>query len=95
MSGTEIFLNALAVIGSILLLLGFYRVNTGRWTNKSFWYEMDNFIGAILIIIYQLYYHAYVSVIVNIIWGGVALIGISVFLRRLHHHRNRKKRPTA
>lgn len=93
MSGLEIFLNILAVTGSVLLLFGFYRVNTGKWSNKSFWYEVDNLLGAIFLIAYQLYYHAYVSVAVNIVWGGVAVVGLSVFLRRLHHHR--KKRRTA
>lgn len=48
MNPTEIFLNILAIVGSMLLLFGFYRVNTGKWSNKSFWYELDNALGAIL-----------------------------------------------
>jgi hypothetical protein len=91
MSVLEIFLNILAVLGSILLLFGFYRVNTGKWTNKSFWYEMDNVIGAILIIVYQIYYHAFVSVVVNIIWGGVAVIGLAAFARRAHRHLKKRR----
>lgn len=91
MSGIEIFYNVLAVIGSVLLLFGFYRVNIGRWTNKSFWYELDNVIGAALIIVYQIYYHAFVSVVVNLIWAGVAVVGLSVFFRRLHYHRKKRR----
>lgn len=91
MSAATIFYNVLAIIGSLLLLFGFYRVNTGKWNNKSFWYELDNVIGAILIIIYQIHYHAYVSVIVNLIWGGVAAIGLSVFFRRVHRHRKKRR----
>lgn len=85
-------INLLGISGSLLLLFGFYRANSGRWTNKSFWYEFDNILGAILIIIYQIHYHAYVSVVVNMVWAGVAVVGISVFLRRLHHRRTRKHR---
>ena len=87
-----IFFNALGIIGSILLLFGFYRANSGRWNNKSFWYEIDNVLGAILIIIYQIHYHAYVSVVVNLIWGGVAAIGLTVFFRRMHYHRHKRRR---
>ncbi len=87
-----IFYNALGILGSILLLFGFYRANSGKWTNRSFWYEFDNIFGAILIIIYQVHYHAYVSVVVNLIWAAVAVAGISVFLRRVHHHRHRRRR---
>jgi hypothetical protein len=92
MSVATIIYNALGILGSILLLFGFYRVNSGRWTNKSFWYEFDNITGAGLIILYQVHYHAYVSVIVNLIWAGVAVAGLSVFAKRLHTHRHRKRR---
>lgn len=88
----EIFFNILGVLGIALLLFGFYRVNIGKWNNKSFWYEFDNFVGAALIISYQLYYHAYVTVIANVIWGGIALWGIIVFARRVKRHRKQGKR---
>lgn len=87
----ELFFNVLGVIGISLLLFGFYRVNSGRWNNKSFWFEFDNFLGAALIISYQLYYHAYVTVVANVIWGTIALWGLVVFLKRVHTHRRRKK----
>lgn len=92
MNGLESFLNALAVVGAMLLVFGFYRVNIGKWNNKSFWYELDNLIGATLLVIYQLYYHAYVTVIVNTIWGAIALWGLFVFVRRARAHRRRAKK---
>ena len=87
-----IFYNAIGILGSLLLLFGFYRVGIGRWTNQSFWYEFDNVFGAVLIIIYQVKYHAFVSAIVNFIWGGVALWGLVIFAKRLHAHRKRRAR---
>lgn len=91
MNKLEILLNVLAVVGSILMLFGFYRVTTGKWNNKSFWYEVDNLIGAIFIIAYQLYYHAFVSVVVNLIWAGVAVAGLTVFFRRFYRRRKRRR----
>lgn len=70
------------IIGAILILFGFYRISIGRWSGKSFWYEMDNFAGAVLVTIYQLHYHAYISVIVNIIWGAVAFRGVVSYRER-------------
>lgn len=87
-----IFYNALGIAGSVLLLFGFYRATTGKWNNKSFWYEFDNILGAVLIIVYQIHYHAYVSVVVNLIWAGVAVVGISVFFHRVRRHRAKKHR---
>lgn len=92
MNFTTIFLNILAIIGSVLLVFGFFRVNSGKWNNKSLWYELDNVIGAILIIVYQIYYHAYVSVAVNIVWAVVAIWGIMAFFRQLHKQTRKRKR---
>jgi len=91
----DIIYNGLGIVGALLLLFGFYRVNSGRWSNKSFWYEMDNVIGASLIIVYQIRYHAFVTVVVNTIWAAVALWGLVSFYRRYHHHRKGKKRRRA
>jgi uncharacterized membrane protein len=93
MSTPDIIYNGLGIIGASMLLFGFYRVNSGRWGNKSFWYELDNVIGASLIIIYQIRYHAFVTVVVNAIWAAVALWGLVVFWRRYHLHRHRRAKP--
>lgn len=90
MSVDTLVFNGLGIIGSVLLLFGFYRVGIGKWNNKSFWYEFDNVLGALLIIIYQIKYHAYVSVVVNLVWGGVALWGVVMFIRSSHQHLRRR-----
>jgi hypothetical protein len=92
MNAETVFYNALGIIGSILLLFGFYRANSGKWNNKSFWYELDNVVGALLIIVYQIHYHAYVTVVVNFIWGAVAVAGLIVFFKRAHSHHKRRRR---
>jgi lipid-A-disaccharide synthase-like uncharacterized protein len=73
---------ALGIIGGILILFGFYRISIGRWTGKTFWYEMDNLLGSILILIYQIHYRVYVSVILNVIWAIVAIRGLSSYAER-------------
>jgi Na+-transporting NADH:ubiquinone oxidoreductase subunit NqrB len=91
MSTADIIYNVLGMIGAAMLLFGFYRVNSGKWTNKSFAYELDNLVGAVLIIIYQVRYHAFVTVVVNAIWAIIALIGLVVFVRRMRHHRRKRR----
>jgi uncharacterized membrane protein len=74
--------STLGVIGAVLVLFGFYRISIGRWRNKSFWYELDNFVGALLLAIYQLHTRAFISVVVNIIWAIVAFRGLTPFAER-------------
>jgi hypothetical protein len=73
---------AIGVVGAALILLGFYRISIGKWTGKSLWYELDNLAGALLVMIYQFHYHAYVTMVVNIIWAIVAFRGIVSYRER-------------
>jgi hypothetical protein len=79
-------------MGASLLLMGFYRTSIGKWKHKSFWYELDNLFGAVFIAIYQIHLHAYISVIVNIIWATVAFTGLTSFAERYLVHTRRKRR---
>lgn len=72
----------LGLAGASFILFGFYRTSIGKWTNKSFWYELDNVIGAVLLIIYQLHLQAYISVTMNALWGIVAFRGLTSFAER-------------
>jgi hypothetical protein len=80
----------LGIVGAILILFGFYRTSIGKWGGKSFWYEMDNFLGAILLTIYQWHYKVYISVILNIIWAIVAFRGLEPYAKRRLNSRLKK-----
>lgn len=73
---------AIGLIGAILVLFGFYRTSIGKWTGKSKLYELDNFVGATLITIYQIHFRVYITVVLNIIWAIVALHGLTSYSQR-------------
>ena len=83
--------DVIGIVGAIILLFGFYRTSIGQWTNKSFWYELDNIVGPLLLIIYQWHLHAYISVVVNAIWAVVAFKGITSFAERFTLKRKSKR----
>lgn len=72
----------IGAVGAMMILFGFYRTSIGRWTNKSLWYELDNVVGAGLMIAYSSYYGAYVSMIINAVWIVVAFRGLLPFAER-------------
>ncbi len=93
-------IDIVGILGAFLILLGFYRTSIGKWNVKSFWYELDNLIGACLVGFYQYHHHATISIIINIVWATVALRGLSSYAdrrllksrtarlkKRLHHKR--------
>lgn len=72
----------IGIIGAILVLLGFYRISIGKWSGKSLWYEVDNLAGSLLVMVYQYHFHAYVTMVVNIIWAIVAFRGVVSYNER-------------
>ncbi len=73
---------AFGLIGASCILLGFYRTSIGKWTGKSFWYELDNLVGASFLIIYQLSIGAYATLVLNVVWVVVAFAGITSIAQR-------------
>lgn len=88
----ETLYNIAGSIGAFLILFGFYRTSIGKWKNKSFWYELDNLIGASLLVIYQLHHSAVISVIVNIVWAIIAFTGLTSFAQRYKWKGTQKKK---
>lgn len=68
--------------GGVILLFAFWRLNSGAWKVRSGWYEIDNIIAALLLTYYAYEKHAYVSIVLNIIWGIVAFHGLNSFAER-------------
>ncbi len=86
-----LFFNILGTMGACLILLGFYRTSIGKWKNKSFIYELDNTIGALLLIVYQFHLHAFISVVLNVIWAIVAFRGLLSFAERYSWSRQKRR----
>lgn len=87
----EIVYSVLGILGAGLILLGFYRTSIGQWKSKSFWYEIDNTLGAIFLATYQYHLHAYISMLLNVIWAIVAFRGLSAFAERYSASKHRKR----
>ena len=83
------YIDWLGLLGGLLLLFGFWRINIRQWKTTSFWYEFDNLFGCGLLFLYALNKHAYVNIVLNVIWGIVAFRGLTSYAER----RKAKKKP--
>ena len=70
----SLVVDILGWIGAVLLLYGYARVSSGKWTGSTRGYQVVNIAGSILFIVNSGYHGAYPSVAVNIIWAGIALV---------------------
>ena len=70
----RLVVDILGWIGAVLLLYGYARVSSGKWTGSTRGYQVVNIGGSILFIINSGYHGAYPSVAVNVIWAAIALV---------------------
>ena len=90
------FIDYIGIAGACLILFAFFRITIGKWRSNSLWYELDNLLGAAFMVIYAFSKHAYVSIVLNVVWLTVAFIGVSSFaerrMERAMRHGAKKKR---
>lgn len=69
-------------IGVFLVVLAFYLLQTERLTSRDIRYSLLNLTGAILLLISLLFNWNLSSVIIELFWIGISLIGIFRHLTR-------------
>lgn len=82
----------IGILGASLILLGFVQVATNKWNGKSFYYETCNLAGAVLLGIYAYHKTAYTYIVLNLIWGTVALYAIFHIIQRKRIRKAKKIR---
>lgn len=76
MNQTELFVEIVGWIASVLIV-GSYAFNiSGKLSTHSKWYVWANIIGGLFFVINTYFHHAYPSMVVNIIWVIIAIVMI-------------------
>ncbi|MFH1012217.1 MAG: hypothetical protein V1760_00505 [Candidatus Peregrinibacteria bacterium] len=68
--------------GATIILIAFILNQTGRWKNEYFIYDLFNFVGSVVLIIYAVILSSYPFMVLNFVWGAVSLRDIFADLIR-------------
>lgn len=63
----------LGILGMILILVGFFGVQTHKMNQDALGYDILNFLGSALLVYYGLVGHAWPFVILNGVWALYSL----------------------
>jgi uncharacterized membrane protein len=66
-------INLLGWAGSAAVISAYALISTGKLSGKSTAYQLLNLMGGVFLIINTLFYGAYPSTFVNIVWAFIAL----------------------
>ena len=71
-----IWVDLIGWFGAVCVLFAYLMVSTRRWDGDSRAYQGLNLIGGVSLIANTLYFGAYPSSLVNIVWVGIALYAL-------------------
>ena len=80
----DLLINLMGWLGSFLLIAAYYLNSKNRITAQSSSYQIMNVIGSILLAVNTIYYGAYPSSAVNIIW---VFIGLHYLMKNIQHEK--------
>ena len=73
----QLLIDILGWVGAISLLLAYFLVSRKKLSGDSLNYQLLNLAGGSLLTVNSLYYGAFPSVAVNVVWIGIALFTLS------------------
>ena len=77
-----LFINLIGWIGSAAVLLAYALVSVKRVQGDSVVYQILNLVGSVCLLSNTIYWGAYPSSFVNIVWTGIALFALIGIARR-------------
>ena len=77
----HVWFDAIGWVGATLLLVAYAMVSTKKLEGNSTVYQLFNIIGSLLLAANTIFYRAYPSSFVNLIWIGIAVFSIATSRR--------------
>lgn len=78
--------------GTVLVLVAYFLVSTGRIASQSFAFQGMNLLGAVLLTVYGFLLFAWATVALNAVWGVIALLAL---IRVAASRRETQEAPTS
>ena len=72
----HIWFDAIGWLGAALLLVAYAMISSKRLEADSTAYQLLNIIGSLFLVANTIFYQAYPSSFVNVIWAGIAIFSI-------------------
>jgi hypothetical protein len=72
----HVWFDAIGWTGAILLLVAYAMVSYKKFEVDSTAYQLLNIVGSVFLVANTIFYRAYPSSFVNVIWAGIAIFSI-------------------
>jgi hypothetical protein len=76
MTDNSVLIDVIGWIGAVAILVAYALVSTRKLEGTSLPYQLLNLVGGACLIANTIYYKAYPSTFVNLVWAGIAIYTI-------------------
>jgi hypothetical protein len=76
MTNNSVLIDVIGWIGAVAILVAYALVSTRKLEGTSIPYQLLNLAGGACLIANTIYYRAYPSTFVNLVWAGIAIYTI-------------------
>jgi drug/metabolite transporter (DMT)-like permease len=76
MTDNSVLIDVIGWIGAVAILVAYALVSTRKLEGNSTPYQLLNLAGGVCLIVNTIYYKAYPSTFVNLVWAGIAIYTI-------------------
>ncbi len=77
-----LLINLIGWVGSAAVIIAYVLVSTNRLRGDSAAYQVLNLIGGVFLIVNTIYWGAYPSTFVNLVWVGIAIFAFARAIRK-------------
>ena len=77
-----LLINLIGWVGSAAVIAAYVLVSTNRLKGDSAAYQVLNLIGGVFLIVNTIYWGAFPSTVVNLVWVGIAIFAIARAIRK-------------
>ncbi len=70
------FTTILGIIGAMFILVAFILEQKKIWNNEMLRYDLVNFIGSAILVVYGILIKGYPFVVLNLVWASVSLFDV-------------------
>jgi phosphoglycerol transferase MdoB-like AlkP superfamily enzyme len=74
----QMWFDAMGWLGATALLFAYVMVSSRKMETDSARHQFLNIVGSLLLVVNTIFYRAYRSSFVNLIWAGIAVLSITM-----------------
>ena len=73
----------MGTVGAPIVLNAFILNQAGKWKANNFYFDLSNFVGSAILVVYALFIKSYPFFVLNLVWASVSMKDVIDDIRKV------------